>query len=518
MKGWTVNRLQAALLVVVTAASLLVTGCGDYRFGTESWFDPSLPYKAPDRSMVNPIWQTTGVPDQAPGILPNASFPRAEDMTYREEDYVIGPGDILRISVLDLLQDGFETVMERQVSQTGYIDMLLLEQRVRATGYTPEELAARIKRAYEPDILRNASVSAAVALPRQNVFNMLGVVARPGAYSMPRKDFRLLEALSMAGDVTQVNLEYLYVIRHKSMRAPPSDKPPARPAIDEGPPTGPTPATGTGTQPALPDQLKDLEKFIPGGSVSRAGGDEPPVTLADAGTAPATSTVPDDLRRAVTAPKWEYVDGQWRQVRAGGTPSPTATAAAPAGGVAQRGEGQDIFDWQQLDPTKDTRVIAVDLEKLKAGDPRMNVVIRDDDVVYVPPPIFGEFYVIGEILRPGPYNLSNRHVTIKQAITAAGGLGQLAWPNNSVLTRRIGKDQEQMVPVRLQDIITGREPDMFLKPDDVLAVGSHWTTPFLAVWRNAFRMTYGFGFIYDRNYSEREFEIPLIWPKPGFRM
>ena len=95
--------------------------------------------------------------------------------------------------------------------------------------------------------------------------------------------------------------------------------------------------------------------------------------------------------------------------------------------------------------------------------------------------------------------------------------GPLGWPNNSVLIRRIGNDQELRVPLLLDDIFAGREPDIFLKPNDEILVGSHIAAPFLAVWRNAFRMTYGFGFIYDRNYSEYEFEIPLVAPKSDLR-
>ena len=58
--------------------------------------------------------------------------------------------------------------------------------------------------------------------------------------------------------------------------------------------------------------------------------------------------------------------------------------------------------------------------------------------------------------------------------------------------------------------------DVF-QPDDIIMVGSYWAAPFLAVWRNAFRMTYGFGFIYDRNYSVSDFEIPIFFPSKGPR-
>jgi hypothetical protein len=80
----------------------------------------------------------------------------------------------------------------------------------------------------------------------------------------------------------------------------------------------------------------------------------------------------------------------------------------------------------------------------------------------------------------------------------------LAWPNNSVLVRRIDRSQEQYIPLPLQEIVAGNHPDYILKPNDVIAVGSYWATPLLAVWRNAFRMTYGFGFIYDRNFIARD--------------
>jgi len=42
---------------------------------------------------------------------------------------------------------------------------------------------------------------------------------------------------------------------------------------------------------------------------------------------------------------------------------------------------------------------------------------------------------------------------------------------------------------------------MYLKPDDVIEVGTNAVAPFLAAIRGGFRMTYGFGFLYDRNYA-----------------
>ena len=107
-----------------------------------------------------------------------------------------------------------------------------------------------------------------------------------------------------------------------------------------------------------------------------------------------------------------------------------------------------------------------------------------------------------EVLRPGAYALTGRKLTIKMAMAAAGNLGPLAWPENSVLIRRVGRNQEQMIPLNIENIMRGLDAEIYLKPNDVIAVGTAWQSTLLAVMRNAFRMTYGFGFIYDRNFAD----------------
>jgi hypothetical protein len=54
--------------------------------------------------------------------------------------------------------------------------------------------------------------------------------------------------------------------------------------------------------------------------------------------------------------------------------------------------------------------------------------------------------------------------------------------------------------VNLAKVFRGQQPDVFLKPYDIVQVGTNLPAPFLAAVRNAFRITYGFGFLYDRNY------------------
>jgi len=65
----------------------------------------------------------------------------------------------------------------------------------------------------------------------------------------------------------------------------------------------------------------------------------------------------------------------------------------------------------------------------------------------------------------------------------------------------VGKDKELFVRVNLPKIFAGEQSDIFLRPYDVVNVGTNAIAPFLASLRGAFRFTYGFGFIYDRNYN-----------------
>ncbi len=530
---------KATYRAVLVVALLGACGCRGYEFGLHNWFDPSRPIRTPDQATVNPIFTQLGPTDQTTELVPNATFPTPEDLQYNETDYVIGPSDILRISILDLLQEGLETVLERQVSFSGYISLPLLGDRIKAAGLTKHELTEKIKKLLQPDILRDPTVNVSVTVPRQSIFSVVGAVARPGTYNIVRRDFTLLEALALAGDVTQSNLKWVYVIRPRRRKPKPAEKPAERPEELPPLPTLPTPSTAPATAPAtgpgkgIEQRLKELEKFIPGavGAAGQVRYEQPAVLLSAVGSAPeasggsaapgaggaaTTSRASGELGRAAVTYKWVYSGGQWIRVAQQTSPATrqAARVQAPSGPTSR----EDPFGWMQYDMSGLARIIAVDLDRLKAGDPKMNIIIRDNDIVHVPPLEVGEFYVMGEVLRPGSYVLTGRRVTVKQAIAAAGNLGPLSWPNNSILIRRVGRDEEEIRPLHLQDIMAGREPDFFLKPNDVIAVGSYWAAPFLAVWRNAFRMTYGFGFIYDRNYSDREFEIPIFFPRKGFRV
>ena len=138
---------------------------------------------------------------------------------------------------------------------------------------------------------------------------------------------------------------------------------------------------------------------------------------------------------------------------------------------------------------------------LRQGDLRYNIVIRPDDLILVRPPVIGEYYMGGHVARVGVYSLTARKISLTQAVISAGMLDQLAIPGRAQIIRRIGSDHNCFVRVDLEKIFAGELPDIYLKPDDQVLVGTNAIAPFLAAMRGGYRFTYGFGFIYDRNFA-----------------
>jgi polysaccharide export outer membrane protein len=163
------------------------------------------------------------------------------------------------------------------------------------------------------------------------------------------------------------------------------------------------------------------------------------------------------------------------------------------------------------------RVIRVPVKNLLSGDARYNIVVRAGDIIRVPSPEVGLVYMAGQVARPGVYTLPDvGRLTLIRAVTTAGGLGALAIPERVDLTRVVGADRQATIRLNLRAIAEGTQPDIYLKPDDQVNVGTNfWALP-LAVIRGGFRMTYGFGFLLDRNFGNDVFGPPPTDQGRGF--
>ena len=160
-----------------------------------------------------------------------------------------------------------------------------------------------------------------------------------------------------------------------------------------------------------------------------------------------------------------------------------------------------VFKFDDAENPTDQRIVRVPIDQLRQyGELKYNIVIRPGDMIIVPDPQTGVYYMGGHVARPGAFGLNGEKVTLKQAWVAAGGGDDFAIPERSEVVRRVGSNREVCVRIDLAKILAVSEPDIYLKPNDEVYVGTHFIAPFLAALRNSFRLTYGFGFLYDRNF------------------
>jgi protein involved in polysaccharide export with SLBB domain len=218
-------------------------------------------------------------------------------------------------------------------------------------------------------------------------------------------------------------------------------------------------------------------------------------------------TVPREAPKPVTGEpaghiEWVFRNGKYVPIQVG-VPEPTQPEIRVQPDLPPDRRGQEVPLAGTERPETGTRVIRIPTAKLR--DPRYNIVVKPGDSIFVPVDIVGECLIMGNVNRAGFINLTGRPITLKQAIAAAGGLGPLAWPKRCEIVRRIGREKEEIVMVDLDKIASGEQPDFFIKPHDLINVGTHATARWRAVLRNAFRATYGFGFVYDRNFANKDF-------------
>ncbi len=240
-----------------------------------------------------------------------------------------------------------------------------------------------------------------------------------------------------------------------------------------------------------------------------------PIIVTDQGGYPSQAPGLDKKPAAQPTPgggiEWTIRDGKWVPVPKGTTPLiRPPVAAVPAAPARPSGSGKLPMEaeWEQA---IQTRLIRIPADKLLAGDPRYNIIIKPGDTIHVPVDIIGEFAIMGNVNRSGYIDITGRPMTLKMAIAAAGGLGPLASPKNVEVIRRIGTAREEIVMVNLDKIASGEQPDFFIKPNDLINVGTDVTARWRAVLRNAFRATYGFGFVYDRNFADIDYGTGFPW-------
>lgn len=510
------------MALILAVIALFIAGCEN------KFFNPTQIGRFRPVPAVNVILDTLGVAEETPSTWAGAEDPRPMDIIVHETDYVLTPGDTVRVSIFELLQEGQIYIDDYSVTETGKIsipDVGVIE----AAGLTESELEETIKQILSPSILKEPSVAVILVNSQQRTYSILGdAVPNPSRYGMPRYSFRLTDALATAGGVSQFNVSYVYVARPITGKEEITDtlEPEAEPSEAESPdesrlrleemleiiaPRAQRQVSAEQLVTASGEMITDAELI----EAALPEGFDPLLNEKIKNKAQLASPKLSD-RETIDEPikpsqssriEWVFQDGRWIPVQIGQPlQKEPATKEMLQKTEPLREKLPESFDWDQIEAERtQTRLIKIPTDKLFGGDHRYNIVIRPGDTIHVPLDIIGEFSIMGNVNNTGFIPITGRPINLKQAIAAAGGLGPLAWPKSCEVVRRIGKNKEEIVMVDLDKIASGEQPDFFIKPNDLINVGTHPTARWRAVLRNAFRATYGFGFIYDRNFGDRDF-------------
>jgi protein involved in polysaccharide export with SLBB domain len=541
---------------LLAAVVLAMGGCN-----ITSYFDPSKTGRFESTPTTIPILERIDVIERDPEPWAKATSVTPDDLIPGDLTYRLAGGDVITVEVLDFMMQGEVWASTRRIDAAGYFRLPAPIGDARAAGFTVQEFQDELTRIIDERVMRSPVVNVLVEQSSGFVYTIYGAVAQTGIFNLPTADHRLLDALAVGGGVP-LDTAKIYVIRQVPLspdvifdpagsareptapapdappvdveslirqlaqpQRPPRQEPPAdvqapaAPAEEATPPAPQRPPIDieelleelderAATPPDLPpvdvDDLLDDAGDEPGGHVapgalfSQEGG--PPIDIEQLEPAqePLLPVVrwPPDSRRPKKSPAlpagdvtYIYVPerDEWVPVHAEAPPEPAAEPRPVAG---------------PPEPLFVARIIEVPFSRLKQGDTSYNIVIRPKDRIYVAEAQTGVIYIDGEISRPGVYSLpASGKLTLSRLVAAAGGLGPLAIPERVDLTRIVGENREAAIRLNLGAIRKKTEPDLYLKPDDHIIIGTDfWAVP-LAVFRNGLRMTYGFGFLLDRNFA-----------------
>jgi len=594
-----VQLLNLPLRVLVHGSLLAVlaafAGCE-----TKSYMDPSRTGYFETTPTSIPILSRIDVIEQAADSSIEYTQPTPEDLVPNQLEYRLAPGDVMKVSIPQLISSTETDISTRVVDQAGKISLPIIGQ-VQAAGLTVQEIEKEIVTKLA-GVITNPKAFISVEEARAYQFRILGSVEAPGLYALNKPDLRVLDALALArgavpsttrilvtrAKANDAQYESDYAGKTGAQKAEPADAskstskteapapqaqpksadpatpssadidalinelpgaapaPASAPAPTAEPAPAPVPTAEPAPAPAGAPTAEPATEPAPGaepatppatqpGMLSSRTRQSPPVDIDQLEPAKASDTAAADIASQSNDEgdrfTFDNATQTWVKVKSAGAKSPavakatadaaTAPTAAPEPaadaatdatvpglrtGDAARARGRAKVDEKKA---FSSRVIEVDYNQLVRGAANLNVIIRPNDMLYCDTGEVGVVYIGGEIARPGVYNLpTSGKLTLSRLVDAAGGLGQIAIPQRVDLIRRIGGDKEAAIRVNLAAIRNRAEPDIFMKSDDHVIIGTNfWATP-LAVIRNGFRMTYGFGFLIDRNWGNDIFGAP----------
>ena len=337
--------------------------------------------------------------------------------TAAAQEYAIGPGDVLRITVWghdDLSKD-------YPVSQDGRVPFPLIGS-VQAVGLSTAELAKRIRDLLEKDYLVNPQVIVGVKEYLSKKVNVMGEAEKPGLFYLTGPT-TLLELLSKAGGLSKTAGKDLVLVRTEGV-------------------DGKVPTAGS---TILRLDVRKIQSGDVKENILLQNGDMMFVPKASAffvlGEVNKPGTFPLDKETSVL-----------EAITLAGGYGPTAAASGVK--VLRR----------NADGKQET--LALDLAGAVPKDKGFR--LQEGDTVLVPKG--NTFFVFGEVKKPGAYQL-DKETNVLEGITIAGGFTEKAAPGRTRVIRTDERGQ-QTINIDMNDIIRRGQRDKAIRllENDVIVV------------------------------------------------
>ena len=239
--GGTLDRVARAAAVALVGLFVLAA-CE-----MDSWLDPSRVGRWERTPVTLPILERLDVIDQDDPASLGLTPVTPEDLIPEVQEYVIGPSDLVSVTVFELITPGVESQFGRRVDETGMIRLPIVGP-VRAADKSPSQLEREIADILvKKDILREPTVSVILLEARQRTYSIVGAPEQGstafGTYGIPMPNFRLLDALALARGVAG-RTKTLLIFRAVALSPEVEGRALVPPPVDvEVEPTAPAPPT-----------------------------------------------------------------------------------------------------------------------------------------------------------------------------------------------------------------------------------------------------------------------------------
>lgn len=337
------------------------------------------------------------------------------------QDYLVGPEDLLEISIFEWeLREETKTSAFR-VSETGYISLPVIGL-VYVGGSTVANVRNKIEDTFRSGgFIPDPRISVDIKEFRSNKVSVVGAVRNPGTYTLRQNATTILDILALAGGVSEKAGYLANVIRPANVAA--------------------------GKRASI---TIDLYELVIEGNLSI----NMVLSRGDVVNVPEAETY--SVMGSVQKP------GNYPMKR----PITVMEGIAEAGGPMEKETAPGEVLLHRKMSTGES-VLFLDLEAIMKGQ-KKNCYLQPRDVIEVPEA--RTYSVIGFVNRPGNYFLK-RSTTALDGLAEAGGLiGKEASPREAILHRNLRTGETVIIPVDVEGIIRGDSENFHLRPGDVIEV------------------------------------------------